>query len=97
MQQHKHFLSPADIADELDISPATVLRLIHSGQLPAIRVSQRIYRIPRPSFELYKSGALKTAGPAPLGPTRRAEPDLGRAEALPRKRRVAARSSTSAR
>jgi excisionase family DNA binding protein len=86
--QGKLFLSPADVASELSVSSATVLRMIHSGQLPAIRVSERIYRIPRASFELFKSGELKTAGLAPISRTRKPEPEIGAMEALPRSRRV---------
>jgi excisionase family DNA binding protein len=55
----KQFVSPAEVAGELEVSTATVLRLIHSGALPAIRVSERIYRIPVASFEMYKTGGLR--------------------------------------
>src|SRR5665811_1216088 len=57
----KQFLSPADVAQELDISSTTVLRMIHSGELPAILVSDRIYRIPGASFAMYKAGTLHAA------------------------------------
>ena len=66
----KQFLTPADIALELNISTSTVLRKIHAQELPAIVVSDRIYRIPAASFELYKAGRLKSAQPAPLGRSR---------------------------
>lgn len=78
----KQFVSPADVAQELDISTATVLRMIHAGALPAIRVSERIYRIPSASFEMYKAGTLRTVGPAPLRRVKQ-QPRLGTAEALP--------------
>lgn len=78
----KQFVSPADVAQELDISTATVLRMIHAGALPAIRVSERIYRIPSASFEMYKAGTLRTAEPAPLRRAKR-QPRLGKGEALP--------------
>jgi excisionase family DNA binding protein len=68
--QTKPFLTPADIARELDISTSTVLRKIHAGEIPAIAVSKRIYRIPAVSFEMFKSGTLRTARPAPLGAAR---------------------------
>lgn len=68
--QTKPFLTPADIAQELNISTSTVLRKIHRGEIPAIAVSDRIYRIPAASFEMFKSDRLKTAQPAPLGATR---------------------------
>jgi excisionase family DNA binding protein len=68
--QTKRFVTPADVAGELDISTSTVLRKIHRGEIPAIAVSNRIYRIPAASFELFKAGRLKTPQPAPVGATR---------------------------
>ena len=78
----KQFLSPADVASELDISTATVLRMIHAGALPAIHVSERNYRIPSASFEMYKAGTLRTGGPAPRCRVKQ-QPRLGKGEALP--------------
>ena len=40
--QKRQFLSPADVAQELAISSTTVLRMIHSGELPAILVCARL-------------------------------------------------------
>lgn len=81
--QTKQFLSPADVARELAISSTTVLRMIHSGELPAILVSDRIYRIPAASFEMYKAGTLRAAALAPVGGVKR-RPRLGQGELLPR-------------
>ena len=78
----KLFLTPAEVAHELAVSTSTVLRLIHAGELPAIAVSQRIYRIPVASFELFKAGALWHPEPVPLGPTKR-RPRLASDERLP--------------
>ena len=50
------FLTPAEAADELRVSTDTVLRLIESGELAALRVSARVIRIPRPAFEVFQSG-----------------------------------------
>ena len=85
----KQFVSPAEVAAELEVSSATVLRLIHAGALPAIRVSERIYRIPINSFEMYKSGSLRSRPEIPL---RRVvhEPRLGKGEDLPTPHRTAA-------
>ena len=80
--QKKQFLTPADIALELEISTSTVLRKIHAGEIPAIAVSDRIYRIPAASFELYKAGRLRNARPAPLGRPR-PRPGLGESESKP--------------
>ncbi len=78
----KQFLSPADIARELGISSTTVLRMIHSGELPAIVVSERIYRIPIKSFDMYKAGTLRATEAAPLGGVK-PRPRLGHGERLP--------------
>lgn len=86
--QKKQFLTPADVAAELSISPATVIRLIHKGELSAIHVSERIYRVPAASFEMYKTGKLRTVTPAPLRSVRR-QPRLGEHETLPEARRSA--------
>jgi excisionase family DNA binding protein len=80
--QSKPFLTPADVARELDVSSSTVLRLIHRGELPAIAVSERIYRIPSAAFEMFKAGTLQTPDPAPLSGVRR-RPRLGDGEPLP--------------
>ena len=84
-QQRKLFLSPAEVALELAISSTTVLRMIHAGELPAIRVSERIYRIPVASFELYKTGMLRVADLAPMR-SAKGRPRLGLGERLPKAR-----------
>lgn len=76
---------PADVAQELAISSTTVLRMIHSGELPAIHVSDRIYRIPSASFEIYKAGTLRASVLAPVGRVKR-QPSLGQGEFLPNAR-----------
>jgi excisionase family DNA binding protein len=85
----KPFLTPADIADELDISTSTVMRKIHAGEIPAIAVSERIYRIPAASFEMFKTGRLRAAEPAPMG-VRRARPRIGEGEPKPVRLRASA-------
>jgi excisionase family DNA binding protein len=45
-----------ETAERLAISHDTVSRLIERGELPAIRVSERLYRIPAPALERYESG-----------------------------------------
>ena len=86
--QKKPFLTPAEVATELDISSATVLRMIHKGELPAILVSERIYRIPAATFDLYKAGTLRTPAAAPRRSVRH-QPRLGEGEALPEARHPA--------
>ena len=66
----KQFYSPAEIAKELGVSSTTVLRLVHAGRLPALRVSERILRIPAASFERYKAGTLEAPFEAAIGPVK---------------------------
>jgi excisionase family DNA binding protein len=81
--QDKQFLSPNDIAAELLVSTSTVLRLIHEQRLPAIRVSERIYRIPVVAFEKYKAGELESPSPARISPEIKERPRIGAGEPLP--------------
>ncbi len=43
-------------AEQLGVSHDTVSRLVERGELPAIRISKRIVRIPVPAFEFYATG-----------------------------------------
>ncbi len=54
------YLTPTEAAKELRVSPDTVLRLIASGELGALRVSPRIIRIPVPAFEAFQAGREPT-------------------------------------
>ena len=49
----KRFYTPAEAAAVLNVSSTTVMNRIHAGELPAVRVSERIYRIPVPAFERF--------------------------------------------
>ena len=49
-----------EAAEALGVSHDTVTRLVERGELPAIRVSERIIRIPAPAFEFYASGRKAT-------------------------------------
>jgi excisionase family DNA binding protein len=54
----KRYLTTAEVAQELRVSTDTVLRLIDRGELPALRVSDRLYRIPVPAFARFKRGPV---------------------------------------
>lgn len=84
----KRFYSPSDVAHMLGVSTSTVLRLIHDGNLPALRVSERIYRIPEPAFERFQSGG---APPEVEISYRRVDKlrRIGQGESRPRLRRLA--------
>jgi excisionase family DNA binding protein len=45
-----------EAAAVLEVSHDTVSRLIERGDLPAVRVSKRIVRIPVPALDFYASG-----------------------------------------
>ena len=51
----RRFYSPQEVAGLLDVSATTVMTRIHDGSLPAVRVSDRIYRIPVAAFERFVS------------------------------------------
>jgi excisionase family DNA binding protein len=52
----QRWYSIMEAAERLGVSHDTVSRLVDRGELPAIRVSKRIVRIPVPAFEFYVSG-----------------------------------------
>jgi excisionase family DNA binding protein len=44
-----------EVAEELRLSTQTVYRLIQRGQLPALRLGHRTYRIPAEDYAAYKA------------------------------------------
>lgn len=54
-------LSVAEVAARLQVSKMTVYRLVHSGDLPAVRV-QGSFRVSRAALEEYLRGAYFDAG-----------------------------------
>lgn len=51
-EEQSEYMSVAEVADKLNVSPMTIYREIHVGRLPTVRVG-RMYRIPRSSFTSY--------------------------------------------
>ena len=43
----KAFYSPAEVAELASVSSSTILNYIKAGKLPAVRLSERTFRIPR--------------------------------------------------
>jgi excisionase family DNA binding protein len=50
------YYTPREVAEILRISDDAVLDLIHRGDLPALRVSPRIIRIPVAGFNAWQEG-----------------------------------------
>ncbi|GER22463.1 transcriptional regulator [Zafaria cholistanensis] len=51
-----HFMTVAEVAEVMRVSKMTVYRLVHAGELPAVRFG-RSYRVPEAAVEEY----LRTA------------------------------------
>jgi excisionase family DNA binding protein len=79
MDAHARYLTPAEAATELRVSTDTVLRLIASGDLPALRVSSRIIRIPVPAFAAFQA-RRQPARRAVVRRKRRTEVEFGAGE-----------------
>ena len=50
------YYTPREVAQALAVSDDAVLDLIDRGELPALRVSPRIIRIPIAAFDLWREG-----------------------------------------
>lgn len=55
------FLTVAEVASIMRVSKMTVYRLVHSGELPAVRVG-RSFRVPEKAVHDYLEGAFYSAG-----------------------------------
>jgi excisionase family DNA binding protein len=82
MDARGRYLTPSEAATELRVSTDTVLRLISSGELPALRVSPRIIRIPVPAFVAFQAGRRPTRR-AVVRRKRPTEAPLGAGERTP--------------
>jgi excisionase family DNA binding protein len=51
------FLTVAEVAEVMRVSKMTVYRLVHSGDMPAVRFG-RSYRVPENAVEQYLKGAV---------------------------------------
>ncbi len=55
------FLTVAEVAELMRVSKMTVYRLVHSGELPAVRVG-RSFRVPEKAVHDYLRDAFFAAG-----------------------------------
>lgn len=46
------YLTVAEVAETMRVSRMTVYRLVHSGEMPAVRVG-RSYRVPQDALDAY--------------------------------------------
>jgi excisionase family DNA binding protein len=49
----KPFISIATAADELGLSPETVRKAVHRGEIPSIRIGH-VFRIPREALDSWR-------------------------------------------
>ncbi|WP_454050794.1 helix-turn-helix domain-containing protein [Cellulomonas sp. Marseille-Q8402] len=64
------FLTVAEVAEVMRVSKMTVYRLLHSGEMPAVRVG-RSFRVPQDALDHYLSTArldLETGADGDEGP-----------------------------
>ena len=55
------FLTVAEVADIMRVSKMTVYRLVHSGELPAVRVG-RSFRVPETAVNKYLDASYYEVG-----------------------------------
>jgi len=82
--------TPKEVAEILGISDDAVLDLVNRGDLPALRVSPRITRIPIAAFDLWREGFRPRRRRVTIGPARR-EVTVGADERLPSGREIVRR------
>jgi excisionase family DNA binding protein len=78
----KLYYTPREVAAALAISDDAVLDLINRGDLPALRVSARIIRIPIAAFDLWRTGVTPKRRRVVIGPAVR-EVAIGAGESPP--------------
>jgi excisionase family DNA binding protein len=57
------FLTVVEVADVMRVSKMTVYRLVHSGELPAVRVG-RSFRVPQDALDHYLATSMTVEPPA---------------------------------
>ena len=86
----KLYYTPREVAEILAISDDAVLDLIHRGDLPGLRVSPRITRIPIAAFDRWREGYRPRLRRVSIAPARRRHA-IGADEQLPGARELVAR------
>jgi excisionase family DNA binding protein len=78
----KLYYTPREAAEILAISDDAVLDLINRGDLPALRLSPRITRIPMVAFDRWREGYRPRRRRVSIAPPRR-HVEVGADESLP--------------
>lgn len=60
------FLTVAEVAEIMRVSKMTVYRLVHNGELPAVRVG-RSFRVPEAAVDTYLRGSYIDPGQQRFG------------------------------
>ena len=86
----KLYYTPREAAEILAISDDAVLDLIKRGEIPALRLSPRITRIPMGAFDRWREGYRPRRRRVSIGPAR-PQVEIGADEGLPADRDLVAR------
>ncbi len=86
----KLYHTPREAAEILAISDDAVLDLIHRGEMPGLRISPRITRIPIAAFDRWREGYRPRRRRVAVAPARR-RVEVGSTEQLPGARELVAR------
>lgn len=86
----KLYYTPREVAEILDISDDSVLEMVKRGDMPGLRVSPRITRIPIAAFDLWREGYRPRRRTVSVGRARR-RVDVGADESVPQPRELTVR------
>jgi len=86
----KFYYTPREAAEILSISDDAVLDLINRGDMPGIRLSPRITRIPIAAFDRWREGYRPRRRTVSIAPARR-QFAIGEDEKLPATRELSKR------
>lgn len=86
----KLYYTPREAAEILAISDDAVLDLVKRGEIPALRLSTRITRIPIVAFDRWREGYRPRRRRVSIAPARR-HVEVGAGERLPAGRDLATR------
>jgi excisionase family DNA binding protein len=86
----KLYYTPREVAEILDISDDSVVEMVKRGDMPGLRVSPRITRIPIAAFDLWREGYRPRRRTVSIGRARR-RVEVGAAESVPQPRELTVR------